>query len=266
MDHSYYQNRKLHFHMPKHTAEKVVYLSTSLLKIWWNIYTPQKKLNIEPENDGFQKEYIPFSRVFPHFRVKQPLVFSGGVTSSPCPQLIKYIQSGQIIIFHQPRFPWIKGISFTFHHHFKWKLVWGCELIWPDQNTFNPFPPQAKPEALPVLPADLIFFRKVGGWTSQPVGKNMLLVKLGIISPRIGVNIKKYLSCHHLVFLLLLLLLLSLAALPKNTHRPWKMVVGGLLFLLGNPIFAMLVFREGNPRKQTGQFVYKYRRFPKQGA
>ena len=25
--------------------------------------------------------------------------------------------SGQIIIFHQPRFPWNKGISLTIHHH-----------------------------------------------------------------------------------------------------------------------------------------------------
>ena len=40
------------------------------------------------------------------------------------------IQSGQIIIFHQPRFPWNKGISLT-------KLPFGvrsCEIaiIWPD--------------------------------------------------------------------------------------------------------------------------------------
>ena len=49
--------------------------------------------------------------------------------------------SGQIIIFHQPRFSWNKGISLTIHHHLGWKLVWGrYNFIWPDlymSHVFN---------------------------------------------------------------------------------------------------------------------------------
>ena len=67
-------------------------------------------------------------------------------------------------------------------------------------------------------------------------------------------NIKKYLSCHlpPPSFLGVVTVLLSLA-LPKTNIAPEKYGGWETTFLWGNPIFAMLVFREGNPRKQTGQ-------------
>ena len=51
---------------------------------------------MEPENHPFEKEHhLPSTSIF---WVRSPLVFAG---------------PGQIIIFHQPRFPWNKGISHT---------------------------------------------------------------------------------------------------------------------------------------------------------
>ena len=42
---------------------------------------------------------------------------------TPRRELNSLIYSGQIIIFHQPRFPERRGpISLTFHHHLRWKL------------------------------------------------------------------------------------------------------------------------------------------------
>ena len=41
------------------------------------------------------------------------------------------ISSGQIIIFHQPRFPWNKKISFT-QPQFVGEKLWGRDEIWPD--------------------------------------------------------------------------------------------------------------------------------------
>ena len=47
--------------------------------------------------------------------------------------------SGQIIIFHQPRFPWnIRGFPLQSPPFVGPKLVWGRELIWPDDIPSSP--------------------------------------------------------------------------------------------------------------------------------
>ena len=42
--------------------------------------------------------------------------------------------SGQSIIFHQPRFPWNKGIALTITTIWGKSVVWGRDFIWPDTS------------------------------------------------------------------------------------------------------------------------------------
>ena len=43
----------------------------------------------------------------------------------------------QSIIFHQPGFPWNKGISFPYSYLLgEFSVVWGRELIWPEYQRF----------------------------------------------------------------------------------------------------------------------------------
>ena len=48
-------------------------------------------------------------------------------------RILPSYRSGQIVIFHQPRFPWNKGISALQLPFGGPKNVWGRELIWPDR-------------------------------------------------------------------------------------------------------------------------------------
>ena len=52
--------------------------------------------------------------------------------SNPMEFQFREFHPGQIIIFHQPRFPWNKGISLTFHHHLGILVVFEVAIIWPD--------------------------------------------------------------------------------------------------------------------------------------
>ena len=44
------------------------------------------------------------------------------------------MKSGKIIIFHQPRFPWNKGISRNLGYLLGWKLIFSVAIIWPDER------------------------------------------------------------------------------------------------------------------------------------
>ena len=49
-------------------------------------------------------------------------------------------ESGQIIIFHQPRFPWNKGISLTKPPPFGVRDPCEVAIIWPDESRLGNFP------------------------------------------------------------------------------------------------------------------------------
>ena len=65
--------------------------------------------------------------------------------------VINFESSGQIIIFHQPRFPWnFREFPLLFHHHLGWKLVFSVVIIWPDMYIYISYgnlrvPPQCHP-------------------------------------------------------------------------------------------------------------------------
>ena len=55
---------------------------------------------------------------------------------------------GQIIIFHQPGFPWNKGISLPYLATFWGEVVWGREQIWPD-GLVHPYKSKKSPTVEP---------------------------------------------------------------------------------------------------------------------
>ena len=80
-------------------------------------------------------------------------------------------KSGQMIIFHQPRFPWNKGSRISLQNATFWgkSVVWGRELIWPDEwfPYFSPpffrWPTGTETVANPMI--NLGFLQVLGDWS-----------------------------------------------------------------------------------------------------
>ena len=78
---------------------------------------------------------------------------------SPASRLVTK-KTGQIIVLHQPIFPWNKGISFTKPPVGGQSVVWGRELIWPEKkNGCMSFSLSALP-----VPLRENFFRHAALW------------------------------------------------------------------------------------------------------
>ena len=145
-----------------------------------------------------------------------------GLSSVMCffwfaPEIIDLVKLCQIVIFHQPRFPWNKGISLTK------PTIWGenlCEvaIIWPDWWLEDEIEGEFKH-----LSAVMIFSRQfwvlkvlklwveftdtddthdtplMGWWFwTKPFEKNMMRKSKWKFFPKVRDENRKCLSCHHL--------------------------------------------------------------------